>query len=117
MTLLGAVHTTFGKFQIAFEPVDEAHTYRLQLYRFPTFLQFHLPEPDENNERVVRFTNNANDDLPSRVLLSAHAAVAGILHATGMARTIDQIFRDREELPCLAADGCTNIWQLPLLAR
>ncbi|KLJ07872.1 hypothetical protein EMPG_16654 [Blastomyces silverae] len=117
MTLLAPVHTAFGKFQIAFEPADEEHTYRLELYRFPTYLHPHLPEPDENNERVVRFTKHANYKLPSRALLSAHAAVARILHATGMARIIDQIFRDREELRCLAEDGSTDIGWLSMLAR
>lgn len=75
-----------------------------------------LPEPDENNERVVKFTKHADYELPSRVLLSTHAAVARILHATGMAKTIDQILRDREELSCLAEDGSTGIGQIALLA-
>ncbi|PGH06273.1 hypothetical protein GX51_02470 [Blastomyces parvus] len=117
MTLYSPVHKAFGKFQIAFEPADEEHTYRLQFYRLPTVLHLHLPEPDENNERVVRFTKHANYDLPSRALLGAHAAVARSLHVTGMARTIDQLLRDRGELCGLAEDGSTDIGRLSMLAR
>ncbi|KAG5290353.1 hypothetical protein I7I50_00078 [Histoplasma capsulatum G186AR] len=116
MTLISPIHAAFGKFQIAFEPADEEHTYYLRFYRFPSLTMRLLPEPDENNERVVKFTKNADYELPSRVLLSTHAAVARILHATGMARTIDQILRDREELSCLAEDGSTDIGQIALLA-
>ncbi|EGC45183.1 conserved hypothetical protein [Histoplasma capsulatum var. duboisii H88] len=116
MTLLGPIHAAFGKFQLAFEPADEENTYYLRLYHYRPYMMRLLPEPDENNERVVKFTKHADYELPSRVLLSTHAAVARIQHATGMARTIDQILRDREELSCLAEDGSTDIGQIALLA-
>ncbi|OJD18756.1 hypothetical protein AJ78_01227 [Emergomyces pasteurianus Ep9510] len=45
-------------------------------------------------------------------LLSTHATIAKILHATGTTETIETMFRDREELRFLAADGSTDLEQL-----
>ncbi|KAK2803317.1 hypothetical protein FQN51_003738 [Onygenales sp. PD_10] len=45
----------------------------LAFYHFSAYLRLHLPEPDDNNERVVGFTKNANYELPSRAPLSAYA--------------------------------------------
>jgi hypothetical protein len=45
-----------------------------------------------------------------------HAAIARILHASGMADVIDKTLQDMEEIGCLAEDGSTNLQVLlPML--
>ena len=73
--------------------------------RFPTVCKAYLP-----NDGYVTFT--AHDDrypLPDEKLLAVHAAVAAILHASGMAEVILQ---ERDETPYLATDGSTPIGKL-----
>ena len=48
-------------------------------------------------------------ELPSCVLLSTHAAVAKILHVSGMAEVIDQALEDIEDIKCFASDGSTDL--------
>ncbi|QSS62390.1 hypothetical protein I7I51_02127 [Histoplasma capsulatum] len=71
MTLEASLHMVFGKFEIALDPTI-------------------LPQPNENNEHIIKFEKHADYELPNRVLLGTHAAVAKILHATGMAETIEK---------------------------
>ncbi|KAF8466344.1 hypothetical protein BDZ91DRAFT_168850 [Kalaharituber pfeilii] len=51
---------------------------------------------------------------PSRFLLEAHAAVAEILHLSGMAEYIyiDDIMRDRDHIGCFSYHGSTDIQAL-----
>jgi hypothetical protein len=75
---------------------------------FPTIYEAYLP-----NDGYVTFTaHDGRYPLPDETLLAVHAAVAAILHASGMAEVIDRILRDRDETPCLAADGSTQIGTL-----
>lgn len=48
-------------------------------------------------------------ELPSSILLATHAAIAQILHASGMAEVIDRVLQDAEEIKCLASDGSTDV--------
>jgi hypothetical protein len=57
---------------------------------------------------MVTFRSNSNMALPSPELLGTHAALAKILHASGMAERIDSVMRDWDELRCLANDGGTS---------
>jgi len=68
-----------------------------------------LPPPNARGDRIVRFEKHADVELPSRVLLETHAALAKILHASGMAEYIDRIMEEREEIRCLESDGSTDI--------
>jgi hypothetical protein len=81
----------------------------MKKYRqFPTILGAYLP-----NDGYVTFTaHDGRYPLPDEKLLAVHAAVAAILHASGMAEVIDRILQDRDETPCLAADGSTPIGTL-----
>lgn len=47
--------------------------------------------------------------LPDKAILAAHAAIARILHLTGMEEEIDEELRDFEDLDCLAEDGSTDL--------
>jgi hypothetical protein len=80
--------------------------YSVKKYRlFPTFYNAFLP-----GDGYVTFTaHDGRYPLPDEKLLAVHAAVAAILHASGMAEIIDRILQDRDETPCLAADGSTPI--------
>ena len=72
---------------------------------FPTLCKAYLP-----NDGYVTFTaHDGRCPLPDEKLLAVHAAVAAILHASGMAEVIERILQDRDETPCLAADGSTPI--------
>jgi hypothetical protein len=76
--------------------------------RFPTAYKAYLP-----NDGCVTFTaHDSRYPLPDEKLLAVHAAVAAILHASGMAEVIERILQDRDETPCLAADGSTPIGTL-----
>ena len=73
--------------------------------RFPSVYKAYLP-----NDGHVTFTaHDGRYSLPDEKLLAVHAAVAAILHASGMAEVIDRILQDRDETPCLATDGSTPI--------
>jgi hypothetical protein len=75
---------------------------------FPTFYEDSLP-----NDGHVTFTaHDGRYPLPDEKLLAVHAAVAAIFHASRMAEVIDRILQDRDETPCLAADGSTPIGTL-----
>jgi hypothetical protein len=76
--------------------------------RFPSVYKAYLP-----NDGHVTFTaHDSRYPLPDEKLLAVHAAVAAILHASGMAEVIDRILQDRDETPCLATDGSTPIGTL-----
>jgi hypothetical protein len=75
---------------------------------FPTLYKAYLP-----NDGYVTFTaHDGRYPLPDKRLLTVHAAVAAILYASGMAEVIERILQDRDETPCLAADGSTPIGTL-----
>ena len=76
--------------------------------RFPTAYGAYLP-----NDGYATFTaHDGRYPLPDEKLLTVHVAVGAILQASGMAEVIDRILRDRDETPCLAADGSTPIGTL-----
>jgi len=52
--------------------------------------------------------------LPSPELLRLHAAVARVLHNSGLARFIDDVHEDRDMTHGLAGDGSTPISRLLL---
>ncbi|WEW58396.1 hypothetical protein PRK78_003864 [Emydomyces testavorans] len=114
MTLFSLAHKAFGEFSLAFEPTDETDKYKILTFsrNRRTALDLHLPPPNAHGERIVKFETHADVELPSRQLLQTHAALAKILHTSGMAEYIDEIMRDREEIGCLASDGSTNIQKL-----
>jgi hypothetical protein len=65
------------------------------------------------NDGYVTFTaHDGRYPLPDEKLLAVHAAVAAILHASGMAEVIERILKDRDETPCLSTDGSTPIGTL-----
>ncbi|KAF8459174.1 hypothetical protein BDZ91DRAFT_742365 [Kalaharituber pfeilii] len=112
ITMCAILHACFGSFKLALCPTDDDNVYRIKTYRqFPSLWIRLLPE-----NRVVTFTaNDPSIPLPSRFLLEAHAAVAEILHISGMAEYIDDIMRDRDRIGCLAHDGSTDIQRLMLI--
>ena len=76
--------------------------------RIPNVYEAHLP----SDGYVTFIAHDGRYPLPDEKLLVVHAAVAAILHASGMAEVIDRILQDRDETPCLAADGSTPIGTL-----
>jgi hypothetical protein len=76
--------------------------------RIPNVYEAHLP----SDGYVTFIAYDGRYPLPDENLLAVHAAVAAILHASGMAEVIDRILQDRDETPCLAADGSTPIGTL-----
>ncbi|KAJ9227116.1 hypothetical protein DTO027B5_876 [Paecilomyces variotii] len=114
MTLFELVHTDFGKFTLALEPTEAPDVYKiLRFEKQSTALNIFLPPPNSRGDRIVRFQKYADDvDLPSPVLLETHAALAKILHASGMAEYIEKILDEREGIRCLSSDGTTDIGRL-----
>ncbi|GAD99641.1 predicted protein [Paecilomyces variotii No. 5] len=118
MSLMSIVHSEFGCLRLALESTGQGEPSTYKVITYPGFqsgLRLFLPPPNDNNERIVRFENHGNCDLPSRILLDTHAAIARILHASGKAEDIENIYRERENTPCLAPDGSTDLNRLLLL--
>ncbi|KAL2012062.1 hypothetical protein VTN00DRAFT_4780 [Thermoascus crustaceus] len=113
MSMMSALHAEFGSLRFALESTAEDNTYVIQTYPgFRRGLIPDLPLANEDNERLVKFEKHSDCDLPSRVLLDTHAAIAKILHLSGKAEDIDRILRDREHIRCLASDGSTDLEKL-----
>ncbi|KAJ9249239.1 hypothetical protein DTO207G8_6893 [Paecilomyces variotii] len=114
MTLVSLAHSDFGNFTLAFEPTGAPNEYKiLRFEKQSTFLNSALPNPNAQGDRIVTFRKHADDvDLPSPVLLETHAALAKILHASGMAEYIEKILDEREGIRCLSSDGTTDIGRL-----
>ncbi|KAF8454859.1 hypothetical protein BDZ91DRAFT_852890 [Kalaharituber pfeilii] len=112
MTLCSTLHTLFGDFGFTLFSTDIENTYKIKTYPgFPSTWVERLPKSME-----VQFT--AHDGrylLPSPLLLGVHAAVAQILHMSGMAEQIDKVMRDRDHIGCLAPNGSTDIQHLMLV--
>ena len=65
---------------------------------------------------VVKLTNHdPSVPLPNPTLLGVHAAIAKVLHASGLGKTIDAIMEERENISCLASDGTTDVEALLLI--
>ena len=79
---------------------------------YTTVLDLLLPTPNAQGDRIIKFESHNDVDLPSRNLLQTHAALAKILHASGMAEHIDKVMEERDEIRGLAGDGSTNIQKL-----
>ena len=128
MTLANALHEEFGKFTIALETTvcslarlnkcglanpSTKHTENVyRLTKYPSYSTF-IPLPSDPT-----ITLTAHDPayaLPSCILLEAHAAIARILHITGMGQLIDKIMEDRASIGCFAPDGTTNVTSLMLV--
>lgn len=107
------LHQPFGEFQLALKPTSTEHVYSIRTYsRFPTWELDKLPL----SRRVTLTTSDPAIPPPDRDLLEVHAAIAKILHASGMAMYIDRILGDRGDIRCLAQDGSTDVARLLLLS-
>jgi hypothetical protein len=89
-----------------FQLKEQRNRYKVQKYKVFWSVARDLPE-------YVTFTAHSGlYKLPSPELLRAHAAIAGVLHASGMAEVIEDVLRERYTLRCLAEDGSTSIARL-----
>ncbi|GAD98177.1 predicted protein [Paecilomyces variotii No. 5] len=113
MTLYQSAHTDFRNFTLALEPAEAPNVYKILRFEGQsTFVTVFLPSPNSRGYRIVRFQKYADVDLPNPTLLETHAALAKILHASGMAKHIDDILEEREDMCGLASDGTTDIGRL-----
>ncbi|KAL1867003.1 hypothetical protein Plec18167_008794 [Paecilomyces lecythidis] len=106
----------FGRLAFSLESTDEDDVYTIVTY--PEFLMPALYHPDHGYAEKVHFTRPVDDttELPSRILLQTHAAIAKIYHASGMAESIEKVLKNDKELRQLAGDGSTDLEQiLPVL--
>ncbi|KAF8245536.1 hypothetical protein K440DRAFT_646148 [Wilcoxina mikolae CBS 423.85] len=118
LMMCDTLHTVFGQFRFCLEPLEaDDSSYKIvKLRKFPNLYSPRLP-PDG----IVRFVNHSNPfsnyiPLPNKKYLEAHAAVAKILHATGLAESLDKALREGEALTCFAEDGTSDVYPL-LMAR
>ena len=83
--------------------------YKIKCYNVSLEIRSVLPD-------IVEFTAHSGlYELPSPELLRLHAAVAQVLHASGLAELIDNVHEDRDIIRCLAEDGSTPISRLLLV--
>lgn len=100
-----SIHSVFGRFDIAFEAVDQPNIYQIRNYRPNALISRILPASG-----IVTFRQyNQYYQLPNPELLSVHATIAKILHATGKAEEADKILKDKDNTGVLAKDGTTDI--------
>ncbi|GKU14969.1 unnamed protein product, partial [Fusarium langsethiae] len=89
LSLTQKLHTSFGDFQVYFEPVgNEPHTYRIDTFLPPGF------EEDIPVTRTLYLTEDRSIDPPSPRLLAIHRAIAHILHLSAAGEYIDKMLRD-----------------------
>ncbi|KAI9862324.1 MAG: hypothetical protein M1813_004800 [Trichoglossum hirsutum] len=97
LTMYAGLHSEFGKLELCFEPTVSLPS-------------SHLFTANKDIDGFVTFTaHDGRYPLPDPKLLSVHASVGAVLHASGMAEYIERILRDRDELRCLAHNGSTQI--------
>ncbi|PGH07676.1 hypothetical protein GX51_01685 [Blastomyces parvus] len=141
ITLASPLHAAFYSFTLAFEPTvgrpshvsqladdtncfvhqGEPNQYQILLLgkRRNLLIQFlfRAPQGGPDGSRLVTFERHggATIELPSPALLRMHSALAKILHASGMAKYIEDLVRGEEDIGCLAEGGTTNLEDLVLL--
>jgi hypothetical protein len=114
MTIITHLDEEFGRLTIALEPTVNQDVYKIKTYPgFPSFYSSMMPT-NAHGEKFVRFTKQSDLDteLPCPIRLATHAAIARILHASGMAEAIDQILDNLEALRGLrqlAPNGTTDL--------
>jgi len=108
MTMDRDLHANFGEFQFCFVATGRPNRYKIKRYKVTPMVHLVLPE-------YVEFTAHSGlHELPSPELLQLHAAVAQVLHTSGLARFIDDVHEDRDMIRGLAEDGSTPISRLLL---
>ncbi|KAF8531797.1 hypothetical protein BDD12DRAFT_766395 [Trichophaea hybrida] len=114
LMMCDTLHTIFGQFRVCLEPLEaDDNSYKIvKLRKFPIVFSSRLP-PDG----IVRLVNHSNPfsdyiPLPNKKYLEVHAAVAKILHATGLAESLDKALREGDVLACFAEDGTSDIYHL-----
>ncbi|KAG5720821.1 hypothetical protein E4T56_gene9696 [Termitomyces sp. T112] len=112
ITMAGELHTCFDHFELWLEPVhNEDNTYDIRWSPGVSCLLIRSHLPDRVTFRVEPGTAAAAAakgkqlKLPDPVLIAIRAACTRVANLSGAAEQIDQILRDREEMPVLANDG------------
>ncbi|KAI9782444.1 MAG: hypothetical protein M1839_004930 [Geoglossum umbratile] len=106
LTMWVGLHYEFGKLELCLELTTTPNRYHIKKYRkFSSAYNSFLP-----SDGFITFTvHDGRYPLPEPKLLSVHASVGAVLHASGMAEYIERILRDRDQLCCLAHNGSTEI--------
>lgn len=64
--------------------------------------------------QITFTTADHNLPIPDPRYLAIHAACAQVIHATGMAKCLDKVLQDMEEMDVLPEDGCSDILAVAL---
>lgn len=108
LTLSHELHRSFGRFNIAFEPVQgHPHSYKIDLTNPNSIFRHHeLPVT-----RTLYLTPDRNIEPPSPQLLALHRAIGRILHLSAAGEYIDHLRRDMEDMQggVICTDGSTRI--------
>ncbi|KAG7089804.1 hypothetical protein E1B28_011454 [Marasmius oreades] len=97
MTLEKNVHEHFDRLELWFEATEIEHCYRIKTFS----KSIQVP----NTTTFVRSGTHLDSPLPSPELLAHHASCAKVAHLSGAAEYLDELDRDWDDLPVLAADG------------
>ncbi|PLB46199.1 hypothetical protein P170DRAFT_501122 [Aspergillus steynii IBT 23096] len=107
ITMSAPLHDMFGRFNFTLIATDKPHVYQIRNFTPRDTLSIHLPR-----DGLVKFEQNGTYKLPCPLLLSIHATIAKILHATGKAKEADRVLKDKDMQGALARDGSTDIVRL-----
>ena len=88
------------------------NVYRIKTY--PRFTDSYLNPYIPASGHVTFESHSGSHPLPSPLFLEVHAAIARILHATGMGEAIDKSLEERINICCLANNWSTDIERLLL---
>ncbi|KAI9768994.1 MAG: hypothetical protein M1840_004590 [Geoglossum simile] len=108
LTLWNSLRNEFGSFRLCLEPSAIPNRYHIKRYSgFSTYLNRSLP-----SDGFVTFTaHDGRYALPDEYLLSIHASVGAVLHASGMAETIEHALQANYVfLPLTAAHKLGCCW-------
>lgn len=109
MTLTREWHSSFGSFDIFFEPLPgQEHTYQIQTLLHPLLF------PDLPVVRTFHLTENRTIEPPSPRLLALHSAIGHILHLSAAGDYINKILKDMEWKDT-RADGSTQLGRYVML--
>ncbi|KAA8905569.1 hypothetical protein FN846DRAFT_744516 [Sphaerosporella brunnea] len=102
----------FKRYTLTLEPTGTENNYRV--VRYPGFPTIHNRDIPPTGEVTLTAHNDPYNllNLPSSSLLEAHAAIAKILHVTGMGRHIEKVLEERRKIPCLETEGTTDLQSL-----
>lgn len=90
------VHQEFDSLCLCFKATDIVNTYKVLRWKAAAL----LPVPE-----TITFVSRGDVPVPDPRYLAVHAACAKVVHQSGMAEILDELFNELEQTRVLSSDG------------